>query len=54
MSNPSFNRVVPQSSCALPAKGYWFPPIPQSGTHRVASEEIFGPVLSLPFSSASL
>jgi aldehyde dehydrogenase (NAD+) len=39
-----------QSSCALPAKGYWFPPTFFTGVthaHRVASEEIFGPVLSV-------
>ncbi|HEY5267432.1 MAG TPA: aldehyde dehydrogenase family protein [Acidimicrobiales bacterium] len=38
------------SSCALPDKGYWFAPtvfadVAQS--HRVAREEIFGPVLSV-------
>ena len=39
-----------QSSCALPAKGYWFPPTFLTGvtqSHRVAQEEIFGPVLSV-------
>jgi aldehyde dehydrogenase (NAD+) len=39
-----------QSSCALPVKGYWFPPTFLTGVthaHRVASEEIFGPVLSV-------
>ena len=39
-----------QSQCALPAKGYWFPPTFLTGVthaHRVASEEIFGPVLSV-------
>ena len=39
-----------QSSCTLPAKGYWFPPTFLTGvthSHRVASEEIFGPVLSV-------
>jgi aldehyde dehydrogenase (NAD+) len=39
-----------QSNCALPAKGYWFPPTFLTGVthaHRVASEEIFGPVLSV-------
>lgn len=39
-----------QTSCALPAKGYWFPPTFLTGVthaHRVASEEIFGPVLSV-------
>jgi aldehyde dehydrogenase (NAD+) len=39
-----------QSSCPLPAKGYWFPPTFLTGvthSHRVAQEEIFGPVLSV-------
>jgi aldehyde dehydrogenase (NAD+) len=39
-----------QSQCALPSKGYWFPPSFLTGVthaHRVASEEIFGPVLSV-------
>ena len=39
-----------QSQCALPAKGYFFPPtyfteVAQS--HRIAREEIFGPVLAV-------
>ena len=41
---------VVQSSCALPAKGYWYPPTFITGithAHRVATEEIFGPVLSV-------
>ncbi len=41
---------VTQSSCPLPAKGYWFPPTFLTGvtmSHRVAQEEIFGPVLSV-------
>src|ERR1700722_14686424 len=39
-----------QTRCELPAKGYWFPPTFLTGVthaHRVASEEIFGPVLSI-------
>lgn len=39
-----------QSRCTLPAKGYWFPPSFFTGvtaSHRVAQEEIFGPVLSV-------
>jgi aldehyde dehydrogenase (NAD+) len=39
-----------QSQCALPAKGYWFPPTFLTGVtmaNRVAQEEIFGPVLSI-------
>jgi aldehyde dehydrogenase (NAD+) len=37
-------------ACPLPAKGYWFPPTVFSGvsqSHRIAREEIFGPVLSV-------
>ena len=39
-----------QPACALPEKGFWFPPtvfteVAQS--HRIAQEEIFGPVLSV-------
>jgi aldehyde dehydrogenase (NAD+) len=36
--------------CALPDRGYWFPPTVFSGVsqaHRIAQEEIFGPVLSV-------
>ncbi len=36
--------------CQLPAKGYWFPPTIFTGVtqaHRIAREEIFGPVLSV-------
>jgi aldehyde dehydrogenase (NAD+) len=39
-----------QARCALPAKGYWFPPSFLTNvtmSHRVAQEEIFGPVLSV-------
>lgn len=39
-----------QSSCQLPGKGYWFRPSVFTGvslSHRVAREEIFGPVLSV-------
>jgi aldehyde dehydrogenase (NAD+) len=39
-----------QPSCALPSKGYWFPPSVITGvtaSHRIAQEEIFGPVLSV-------
>ena len=38
------------SACVLPARGYWFPPTVFSGvsqSHRIAREEIFGPVLSV-------
>ncbi|MFE0146035.1 aldehyde dehydrogenase family protein [Nonomuraea sp. NPDC059007] len=36
--------------CELPAKGFWFPPTLFTGvaqSHRIAREEIFGPVLSV-------
>jgi acyl-CoA reductase-like NAD-dependent aldehyde dehydrogenase len=36
--------------CELPAHGYWFPPTIFTGVsqaHRIAREEIFGPVLSV-------
>jgi aldehyde dehydrogenase (NAD+) len=38
------------SSCALPERGYWFAPTvfsEVSQSHRIAREEIFGPVLSV-------
>ncbi|NUO98753.1 MAG: aldehyde dehydrogenase family protein [Nonomuraea sp.] len=37
-------------ACELPGKGYWFPPTLFTGvaqSHRIAREEIFGPVLSV-------
>ncbi len=39
-----------QTRCTLPARGWWFPPSVITGvtaSHRVAQEEIFGPVLSV-------
>jgi aldehyde dehydrogenase (NAD+) len=39
-----------QSNARLPAKGYWYPPsffTGVTGSHRIAQEEIFGPVLSV-------
>jgi aldehyde dehydrogenase (NAD+) len=39
-----------QSNCALPSKGFFFAPTIFTGvstTHRIAREEIFGPVLSV-------
>ena len=42
--------TLEQSRCTLPARGYWFPPSFLTGvtmSHRVAQEEIFGPVLSV-------
>jgi aldehyde dehydrogenase (NAD+) len=37
-------------ACVLPERGYWFPPTIFTGvsqSHRIAREEIFGPVLSV-------
>ncbi|WP_214415321.1 aldehyde dehydrogenase family protein [Sphaerisporangium fuscum] len=37
-------------SCPIPDRGYWFPPTVFTGvaqSHRIAREEIFGPVLSV-------
>jgi aldehyde dehydrogenase (NAD+) len=42
--------ILEQTRCSLPAKGFWFPPSILTGvtaSHRVAREEIFGPVLSV-------
>jgi aldehyde dehydrogenase (NAD+) len=39
-----------QSACAIPVKGFWFPPTFFTGvaqSHRIAREEIFGPVLAV-------
>jgi aldehyde dehydrogenase (NAD+) len=39
-----------QAPCELPARGFWFPPTIFTGvsqSHRIAREEIFGPVLSV-------
>jgi aldehyde dehydrogenase (NAD+) len=39
-----------QAPCELPARGFWFPPTIFTGvsqSHRIAQEEIFGPVLSV-------
>ncbi|MBV6479996.1 MAG: putative aldehyde dehydrogenase AldA [Ignavibacteria bacterium] len=49
-SGISEGAVIHQSECELPDKGYWFRPtffteVAQS--HRIANEEIFGPVLSI-------
>jgi aldehyde dehydrogenase (NAD+) len=42
--------VMHQSDCRLPSKGFFFKPTIFSGvsmSHRIAREEIFGPVLSI-------
>ena len=42
--------VLYQAPCDLPARGFWFPPTVFTGvsqSHRIAQEEIFGPVLSV-------
>ncbi|HUR47235.1 MAG TPA: aldehyde dehydrogenase family protein, partial [Candidatus Saccharimonadales bacterium] len=39
-----------QANCTLPEKGFWYPPTLLTNvtmSHRVAQEEIFGPVLSV-------
>jgi acyl-CoA reductase-like NAD-dependent aldehyde dehydrogenase len=39
-----------QPDCAIPSRGYWYPPTVLTGVsqaHRVAREEIFGPVLAV-------
>ncbi len=39
-----------QADCELPPRGFWFPPTVFTGvsqSHRIAREEIFGPVLSV-------
>jgi aldehyde dehydrogenase (NAD+) len=39
-----------QAPCEIPARGFWFPPTVFTGvsqSHRIAQEEIFGPVLSV-------
>ena len=39
-----------QADCELPDRGFWFPPTVFTGvsqSHRIAREEIFGPVLSV-------
>lgn len=39
-----------QAACDLPERGFWFPPSVFTGvaqSHRIAQEEIFGPVLSV-------
>ena len=41
---------IEQSTCRLPGKGFWYPPTFLTNvtlSHRVAQEEIFGPVLSV-------
>ena len=41
---------IHQPACKLPRKGFYFPPTLFSGvsqSHRIAHEEIFGPVLSI-------
>ena len=43
-------RSAGRRPCPLPDRGYWFPPTVFSGvsqSHRIAREEIFGPVLSV-------
>ncbi len=49
-SGASDGVEVFQPECEIPPRGYWFPPTILTGvsqSHRVAREEIFGPVLSV-------
>jgi aldehyde dehydrogenase (NAD+) len=42
--------IMFQPACKIPERGYWFPPTFFTGvaqSHRIAREEIFGPVLSV-------
>ena len=42
--------TIHQPACTLPEKGFWFPPTLFTGVtqaHRIAREEIFGPVLAV-------
>jgi aldehyde dehydrogenase (NAD+) len=46
----SEGATLHQSSCSLPDRGYWFRPTMFTGvslSHRIAREEIFGPVLGV-------
>ena len=39
-----------QATCGFPARGFWFPPTILTGvsqSHRIAREEVFGPVLAV-------
>jgi aldehyde dehydrogenase (NAD+) len=49
-SGVSEGAELVQPRCKLPERGYWYPPSFFTGvtaTHRIAQEEIFGPVLSV-------
>lgn len=49
-SGVSEGASIFQCDCDLPAKGFWFSPTFFTGvaqSHRIANEEIFGPVLSI-------
>jgi aldehyde dehydrogenase (NAD+) len=49
-SGRSEGASLHQSSCALPDRGFWFRPTFFTGvsqTHRIAREEVFGPVLAI-------
>ena len=49
-SGEAEGATLVQPSCALPKQGFWFPPTMLTGvsqSHRVAREEIFGPVVSV-------
>jgi len=49
-SGSSEGADIWSAPCELPKKGFWFPPTIFTGVtqaHRIAREEIFGPVLSV-------
>ncbi len=49
-SGTSEGAEIYQPACEVPEKGWWFPPTlftEVSQSHRIAQEEIFGPVLSI-------
>jgi aldehyde dehydrogenase (NAD+) len=49
-SGVSEGAEIHQSSCTIPERGFWFPPTFFTGvaqSHRIAREEIFGPVLAV-------
>ncbi|UCG40735.1 MAG: aldehyde dehydrogenase family protein [Acidimicrobiia bacterium] len=49
-SGTSEGAEIYQPECQLPERGWWFPPTlftEVSQSHRIAQEEIFGPVLSI-------
>jgi len=49
-SGEAEGATLHQARCALPRRGFWYPPTMLTGvsqSHRVTREEIFGPVLAV-------